>query len=416
MSVSKPVAEPAVELVAEPVADSVAEPIAEPVAEPAVEPEAVLVTVAVPVKRPALVQVQELGQETTQPIPEPKLGPNNVDNQTIVAYGEDKLQFWDTGGDGLVGVWNGDQARISIEQGEPVSPSTLAIVSSGGQETEQASEAGRLFFMDVNWSSEKKRFSNLPIRQWVGDSQSGTNISIVKGVRPQDDGDKSRVSLFTGGLTGGAVYRRIFDISESKVNMVTEQEMVNRHRGSVSALCHVEVQDCIISGTTFGTISLNDHQTGASVQMFELGDDTTIGSATSCPFNSNLFMVGCCKPKSKLLIFDMRQKLKTPKPSLILRDANTTTTSRYSSPSWNRHKDLVFAPVRRLVDGKEIGAVDIWDPRFIKFRGVEKFIPYEGVGNIYSVDFIKRENKNPQIMVTASEDTIDLTSLSFTTY
>ncbi|KAJ2377896.1 hypothetical protein IW150_001120 [Coemansia sp. RSA 2607] len=127
-------------------------------------------------------------------------------------------------------------------------------------------------------------------------------------------------------------------------------------------------------------------------------------------------MVGCCDPNSELLIFDMRQNLKTSKPSLILRDANTTTTSRYSSPSWNRHKDLVFAPVRRLVDGKKIGAVDIWDPRFIKFRGVEKFIPYDDVGNIYSVDFIKGENKNPQIMVTASEDTIDLTSLSFTRY
>ncbi|KAJ1855495.1 hypothetical protein LPJ73_002329 [Coemansia sp. RSA 2703] len=340
----------------------------------------------------------------------------DVDNQTIVAYGEDKLQFWDTGGDGLVGVWNGDQVNIRIEQGEPVSPSTLAIVSSGGQETEQASEAGRLFFMDVNWSSGKKRFSDLPIRQWVSDSQSGTNISIVKGVHPQDDGDESRVSLFTGSLTGGAVYRRIFDITESKVTMVTEQQMVNQHRGSVSAFCHVQDRRCVISATTSGTISLNNHETGASVQMFELGDDTTIGSATSCPFNLNLFMVGCCDPNSELLIFDMRQNLKTSKPSLILRDANTTTTSRYSSPSWNRHKDLVFAPVRRLVDGKKIGAVDIWDPRFIKFRGVEKFIPYDDVGNIYSVDFIKGENKNPQIMVTASEDTIDLTSLSFTRY
>ncbi|KAJ2363473.1 hypothetical protein IW150_006725, partial [Coemansia sp. RSA 2607] len=142
-----------------------------------------------------------------------------MDSETVVAYGDDKLQLWDPATKDLVGEWNGEPNNVHIGQVEPVSPSTLAIVSTGAGENEHLSKAGRLHFADLNWSSENNRFSDITVCQWVGDEPPVEDISVVESVHQENIDVGPELPLFTGSMTDGAVYSRKLDISDGKVKM-----------------------------------------------------------------------------------------------------------------------------------------------------------------------------------------------------
>ncbi|KAJ1841599.1 hypothetical protein LPJ73_006065, partial [Coemansia sp. RSA 2703] len=61
---------------------------------------------------------------------------SGMDSQTVVAYGDNKLQLWNPITKGIVGEWDGEPHNVHIGQVEPVSTSTLAIVSTGAGENE----------------------------------------------------------------------------------------------------------------------------------------------------------------------------------------------------------------------------------------------------------------------------------------
>ncbi|KAJ1718559.1 hypothetical protein LPJ53_006453, partial [Coemansia erecta] len=134
--------------------------------------------------------------------------------------------------------------------------------------------------------------------------------------------------MFTGDITGGGVHRRIFDVSNIVVTTADEEEMENRHRGVVSAICHLEDMNMVISGNTFGDVCINDHDNGNCILKFGIGDDSAVGSITRCPLNPELFMVGRY-PHNEILVYDVREDLTTGKPSLVLRDAVSMAVSRY---------------------------------------------------------------------------------------
>ncbi|KAJ2376202.1 hypothetical protein IW150_002118 [Coemansia sp. RSA 2607] len=147
---------------------------------------------------------------------------SNRDRQTVLAYGIEELELWDPIDKNLLGMLNGDWDNLRIEQAEPVSPSVLAIISAGVKDKQQVIGGGKLHFTKVDWSTGNGRFPKMPIQEWTEETQPGMGISIIEGIESAAANDETRVSLFTGDITNGYVYRRIFDISESKVAKVDE--------------------------------------------------------------------------------------------------------------------------------------------------------------------------------------------------
>ncbi|KAJ2368957.1 hypothetical protein IW150_005276, partial [Coemansia sp. RSA 2607] len=339
----------------------------------------------------------------------------NMDSETVVAYGDNKLQLWNPVTKGLVGEWDGGPQNVHIGQVEPVSPSTLAIVSTGAGENERVSKAGRLHFADLNWSTENNRFSDMTVRQWVGDEPLVEDISVVEGVQSEDADDKSELSLFTGSMTDGAVYRRNFDISDGKVRMANQQNMATSHNDVISALCHVAAKKCVISDTESGSICVNDHKTGSCLQSFSLDEGGSVNSFTRCPFNPNMFMVGSCQPANKLMIFDIRENMGDG-PKLVLQDAGCTITAPSNKPAWDTATGLVLAPVRRRVINMTTATIDIWDPRFVSCKDAVHFELHSDEKEVFSVDFTDTADVKKCMMVTASERSIGFTSSRYLTY
>ncbi|KAJ2383173.1 hypothetical protein GGI05_005403 [Coemansia sp. RSA 2603] len=252
----------------------------------------------------------------------------------------------------------------------------------------------------------------MPIQEWTEDTQSGMSISIIEGIESAVTNDETRVSLFTGDTTNGFVYRRIFDISENKVAKVGEQRMVNRHYGSVSALCHVEASNYVVSGNTTGKIYVNDHDNGRCTQTIDVGRGIIIGSIISCPFSPNLFAVGCCNPKNKLLIYDNRLRINKGKPSLTLKDAGSVIKTKYNRPAWDAETGLICLPVRKYADGTDAAAINIWDPRFVKCSTASNLMLTNRKKDVFSVDFTHSMEGRNRAMITASEDSIRFARIS----
>ncbi|KAJ2377183.1 hypothetical protein IW150_001532 [Coemansia sp. RSA 2607] len=328
-----------------------------------------------------------------------------MDRETVIAYGGDKLQLWDPVSKNIVKEWDGGLQNVHIGQVEPISPSMLAVVSSGTGENEQVSKAGRLMFTDLNWSTENNQFSDMTVRQWVDDEPPVEDISVVECAQSQDAENELQVSLFTGSRTDGAVYRRKFDFSEGEAEMIQQQSMVNNHDGDISALCHVEAQKCVISSTSFGNICINDHESGSRVHSFSIALHGTISSITRCPFNPFLFLIGCCQREIEFMIFDMRANMNGV-PELSLKDAGSTITAPSNKPKWDTETGLILAPVRRNVDGKAIATINMWDPRCIKNNNANHFRLPENETEAFSVEFTKPTDIKQRIMVTASEKAI----------
>ncbi|KAJ1860701.1 hypothetical protein LPJ73_001273 [Coemansia sp. RSA 2703] len=324
----------------------------------------------------------------------------NMDSETVVVYGDDKLQLWNPVSKSLVGEWDGGPQNVHIGQVEPVSPSTLAIVSTGASENERLSKAGRLHFADLNWSTENNRFSDMTVRQWVGDELPVEDISVVENVHQENIDDESELSLFTGSMTDGAVYRGNFDISDGKVRMANQQKMVTSHNDSISALCHIAAKNCLISGTTSGSICVNDHKTGSCIQSFSLAEGGSVSSFTHCPFNPNMFLVGSCHPANKLMIFDIRENMRNG-PKLVLQDAGSTITAQFNKPAWDTETGLVLAPVRRIAMGTTIATVNIWEPRFVRCKDAVHLELHSDEKEVYSVDFTTSADVKKRVMVTA---------------
>ncbi|KAJ2395266.1 hypothetical protein GGI05_001661, partial [Coemansia sp. RSA 2603] len=332
-----------------------------------------------------------------------------MDSETVIAYGDDKLQLWDPVSKNIVREWDGGLQNVHIGQVEPISPSMLAVVSSGAGENEQVSKAGRLMFTDLNWSTETNRFSDMTVRQWVDDEPPVEDISVVECAQSQDAENESQVSLFTGSMTDGAVYRRKFDFSEGEAEMIEQQSMVNNHDGDISALCHVEAQKCVISGTSFGNICINDHESGSRVHSFSIALHGTISSITRCPFNPFLFLIGCCQREIEFMIFDMRANMNGV-PELSLKDAGSTITAPSNKPKWDSETGLILAPVRRNFNGQTTATVDIWDPRCVKNEDAKHLRLHQNDNEVFSVDFTTPADVTKRVMVTASENTIGFTS------
>ncbi|KAJ1844804.1 hypothetical protein LPJ73_005050, partial [Coemansia sp. RSA 2703] len=310
----------------------------------------------------------------------------DTDNETVVAYGDDKLQFWNPDTKGLVGEWDGEPHNVHIGQVEPVSTSMLANVSTGASENGHVSKAGKLHFTDLNWSADNSRFSDITARQWVDDEPSVKNISVVEDVQSVDADDESELSLFTGSMTDGTVYRRKFDTSDGKVRMIEQQNMVTSHNDDITALCHVVAKNCVISGTASGKICLNDHETGSSLQNFSLDEGGSVSSFTRCPFNPNMFMVGSRQPDNKLTIFDIRENMGNG-PKLVLQDAGSTITAPSNKPAWDTATGLVLAPVRRITSDNTTATINIWEPRFVRCKDAIHFGLHSDEKEVFSVDF-----------------------------
>ncbi|KAJ1857200.1 hypothetical protein LPJ73_002076, partial [Coemansia sp. RSA 2703] len=333
----------------------------------------------------------------------------DMDSETVIAYGDDKLQLWDPVSKNIVREWDGGLQNVHIGQVEPISPSMLAMVSSGAGKNEQVSKAGRLMFTDLNWSTENNRFSDMTVHQWVDDEPPVEDISVVECAQSQDAENESQVSLFTGSSTDGAVYRRKFDFSEGEAEMIEQQSMVNNHDGDISALCHVEAQKCVISGTSFGNICINDHESGSRVHNFSIALHGTISSITRCPFNPFLFLIGCCQREIEFMIFDMRANMNGV-PKLSLRDSGSTITAPSNKPKCDSETGLILAPVRRNVNGQTTATVDIWDPRCVKNDNANHLRLHQNDNEVFSVDFTMPADVTKRVMVTASENTIGFTS------
>ncbi|KAJ1856171.1 hypothetical protein LPJ73_002224 [Coemansia sp. RSA 2703] len=338
----------------------------------------------------------------------------NMDSETVVAYGDDKLQLWNPVSKSLVGEWDGGRHNVHIGQVEPLSASTLAIVSTGAGENGRVSKAGRLHFTDLNWSADNGRFSDMTVRQWVGDAPLVEDISIVESVQSVDTDDKSELSLFTGSMTDGAVYRRNFDISDSKVRMANQHKMVTSHNDSISALCHIAAKNCLISGTTSGSICVNDHKTGSCIQSFSLAEGGSISSFTHCPFNPNMFLVGS-RQLDKLMIFDIRENMRNG-PKLVLKDAESSITAQFNKPAWDIKTGLVLAPVRRVVMGTTSATINILDPRFVRCKDAVHFELHPDENEVYSIDFTTSADVIKRTMVTASEKSIGFTTSRIVKY
>ncbi|KAJ2394932.1 hypothetical protein GGI05_001818, partial [Coemansia sp. RSA 2603] len=340
---------------------------------------------------------------------------SNMDSETVVAYGDDKLQLWNPITKGIVEEWDGEPHNVHIGQVEPVSTSTLAIVSTGAVENERVSKAGRLHFADLNWSTENNRFSDMAMRQWVGDAVPIEDVSVVEGVHWEDTDDESELLLFTGSMTDGAVYRRKFNITDGKVKMVEQLKMVTDHGDAISALCHVLAIKCVISGTSSGNICLNDRKTGSCIQSFSLDKGATVSSFTHCPFNPNMFLVGSRQPENKLMIFDIRENMRNGS-KLVLQDAGSTITAPSNKPAWDTATGLVLAPVRRIANDNTIATIDIWEPRFVRCKDAIHFGIHSDEKEVFSVDFTDPADVNKRVMVTASEKSIGFTTSRTVTY
>ncbi|KAJ2374284.1 hypothetical protein IW150_003188 [Coemansia sp. RSA 2607] len=330
----------------------------------------------------------------------------NMEHQTVVAYGKEYVQFWDPVERSIVGAWNGDVKLIEIEQAEPVSSSVLAIVSRGSRENKRIPNASKLFFMNVNWSLENRRFTNLHVQQWRADPQAAAGISAVESVQSEDNGDAQQVSLFTGGLTDRAVFRRIFDISENEVTMVSEQQMFNEHRGIVSAMCHVGTVNSLIWGTTAGQIFVNDHDTGSPSQKYNMDDDYNVRSIVGCSYNPNLFLASLCEPRNEIRIFDVRVNRHKIGSVLTLYEDGCGIPTRKNFPAWNTDNDLIFVPMQRYGHPNDLAVINVWDPRWTKSAITESIVLHEDEGNVFSVDFTKSAGSRGSEMITASEDSI----------
>ncbi|KAJ2389836.1 hypothetical protein GGI05_003377, partial [Coemansia sp. RSA 2603] len=337
-----------------------------------------------------------------------------MDSETVISYGDDKLQLWDPVSKSIVREWDGGLQNVHIGQIEPISPSMLAMVSSGAGENEQVSKAGRLMFTDLNWSTETNRFSDMTVRQWVDDEPPVEDISVVECAQSQDAENELQVSLFTGSMTDGAVYRRKFDFSKGEAELIEQQSMLNDHDRAISALCHVETQKCVISGTTFGDICINDHESGSHVHNFNLALHGTVLSITRCPFNPFLFMVGSCLLLNELAIFDLRD-MSSMLPKLLLHDAGSTVTAPSNKPKWDSETGLILAPVRRNVNGRTTATINMWDPGWVK-RNNPKHYGFQDEHEVFSVDFTTPADVKQRIMVTASENTINFTTSRIQNY
>ncbi|KAJ2393892.1 hypothetical protein GGI05_002281, partial [Coemansia sp. RSA 2603] len=159
----------------------------------------------------------------------------------------------------------------------------------------------------------------------------------------------------------------------------------------------------VVSGNTTGKIYVNDHDNGRCTQTINAGG-IIIGSIISCPFSPNLFAVGCCNPKNKLLVYDNRLQINKGKPSLTLKDAGSVIKTKYNRPAWDSETGLICSPVRKYADGTNTAAINIWDPRFVKCSGASNIILNNGKYEVLSVDFTQSMEGRNRAMITASED------------
>ncbi|KAJ1721524.1 hypothetical protein LPJ53_003953 [Coemansia erecta] len=278
-----------------------------------------------------------------------------------------------------------------------------------------APKTGRLFFMDVNWSADRGRFATTPVREWTEEGYSIRDIAVVCGIDSRSVSDYTLMSMFTGGLTDGSVFRRIFDISESEAAIVTEVKMANNHHGRISALCHIEAMGSVVSGGASGKVCVSDHLTGKRLQTYDLASDCTVASIVSCPYNTGLFMASCCEPTNELLVFDTRDKC-TDAPVLRFGKDDIAITSRYNRPAWNMDNGLIFAPAQRFDHNSKVAVVEVWDPRFTKSCATTMSTVHGDEGDIFSVDFTNSARGGRSEMITASELSIGFSSLSISNH
>ncbi|KAJ1718426.1 hypothetical protein LPJ53_006527 [Coemansia erecta] len=123
-------------------------------------------------------------------------------------------------------------------------------------------------------------------------------------------------------------------------------------------------------------------------------------------------MVGTSQPKSRLLIYDNRDRLEVGKPKLILEAKNCIIPSMDCSPAWDADTGLIFAPMRRYASGEANGIVNVWDPRYVKpGRTAQLRIPHDK-DDILSVDIARSAAGSDPMMVTASKNGIAFTDLN----
>ncbi|KAJ1719508.1 hypothetical protein LPJ53_005744 [Coemansia erecta] len=333
-----------------------------------------------------------------------------LDSQTVVAYGNNMVQIWNPVDQTMDGQWSGAQEGFCIEQVKPVSPSVLAVVSAGGGAVERAARGGRLLFLSPRWSARQEEFTAMPVKQWTHDARSSADIAVVEEVQSGGSSNRNPISLFTGAMAGGTIYRRVLDVSRRTAKMLGEQEIYTPYRQPVTALCHVEARGTVISGNIAGSVSLSNHKRDTSLKSFSLGKGNAVSSIVRCPFNLDLFMATGRK-SSRIVVFDSRMDSRSA-PSLVLEDAASLPPLGYNHPAWHSESGLICAPARRGAAGMETALVNVWDPRYIDCRAATQFIIHEDDRNATSVDFTEASGNGGPLMVTASGDALVFTSFT----
>ncbi|KAJ1848038.1 hypothetical protein LPJ73_004088 [Coemansia sp. RSA 2703] len=251
----------------------------------------------------------------------------------------------------------------------------------------------------------------MPIIEWTDNAQTEEAISVVESAYSAESSDETQISLFTGAKSGGAVYRMSFDISGSSDAAISSQRMNTPHRKPVTALCHMQALNMVISGNVAGDISLSNQDTGRCVNSLSLGEGETVDNINCCPFDRQLFMVSGRHPMDAILLFDCR-KLNRNMPDLVLQDTASLAPLRYNYPAWHSSSGLICAPARRYAAGRETAAVNMWDPRFVNETVASYFTLHKDDSNVTSVDFTEATRDKGPLMITASDNTIGFTSFS----
>ncbi|KAJ1725360.1 hypothetical protein LPJ53_000492 [Coemansia erecta] len=321
-----------------------------------------------------------------------------MDYQMAITYRMGELELWNPFSKRRMGVLNGNWDNVTIEHVGPVSPSVLAIINAGVRHKQRMADGGKVYFTKVDWSAGYNRFPKMPIKVWDQEPQPGMGISAIEGIASAASSDGNRVSLYTGDKTLGYVYRRIFDISGAEAVKINEQRLINKHSGSVTALCYVEAGGYVVSGNTAGKLYINDHASAMCTQTIDVGTGVKIGSITRSPFNPHLFMVGCNYPNNNLLIFDNRHRVNRGMPSLSLKDNNRVITSQYIRPVWDAETGLICSPAR----GFGNTSISVWDPRFVRCGDANKFVINSSVDEVHSVGFTAPMARKGRVMITAS--------------
>ncbi|KAJ1963811.1 hypothetical protein GGI12_001826 [Dipsacomyces acuminosporus] len=338
-----------------------------------------------------------------------------IDSQTIVAYGLDgTLQFWDPVTQRL--DLSLDKNELNMEYAEHVaqiSPSLLAAVPAkrgssegGGRYAGGNSAAPAVVFINKTPSSRRSSLQVGPVQPWAYSPHEGP-ISVVEGMPECMHRRQSRAFMLSGGVKDKKVYLWSVDTARSEVAKAeVARQMRGFHTSRITALCYEPNRDFVLSGSESGRISINDAECGKLIMETEKHAlRSVIGSLVVSPKNSNIVMASCAAISGQLRFFDLRQNMKSIKPSLVLGTQTASTQSRYIRPAWHPEGCLVVCPVHKSIQlSSEEGAVAIWDTRYSKcaMEAPQIYRPHKGP--VWSVDFADHSATGMSMMVTTGGD------------